>query len=150
MDKNEMHAINYKILWKDFIIINMVSLGAVLIVFGVMLFQRYDILPPFPCGIHEMFHIYCPGCGGTRALFALLQGKLLQSLLCNPAILLGLMLVLYYETGVIVTLIKRNGKHYYYQKGWLLYGYLMIVVLFTIIRNWLLLGFRYDMLKDFL
>lgn len=148
IDERNRPMKNYKVLIKDFIIINVSSIGAALIMLGIMLLQRYEILPPFPCAIHEMFHVYCPGCGGTRALFALLHGHILQSLFYNPAVLLGLVLIFYYEIGAIVTLVKKNGTCYY-QKGWLLYGYLIVIIIFTIVRNYLLIGFRFDMLRDF-
>ena len=139
-----------KVLLRDFIIINATSGGAILIMFGVMLLQRYDIIPAMPCPFHELFHIYCPGCGGTRALFELLHGHILTSLYCNPAIFLGLILILYYEVGAIITIIKNNGKCYYYQKGKLVYGYLIIVALFTAVRDYLLVAMGIDMLGDFL
>ena len=139
-----------KILLRDFIIINVASGGAILIMLGVILLQRYNIIPSMPCPFHELFHIYCPGCGGTRALFELFQGHILESLYCNPAVFLGLILILYYEIGAIVTIIKNNGKCYYYQKGKLIYGYLIIVTLFTVVRNYLLVGMKIDMLGDFL
>lgn len=34
----------------------------------------------FRCRISERLHIYCPGCGGSRAVFALCKGQNLQSL----------------------------------------------------------------------
>lgn len=34
----------------------------------------------FRCRISESFHIYCPGCGGSRAVFALCKGQILQSI----------------------------------------------------------------------
>lgn len=33
----------------------------------------------FRCRISESLHIYCPGCGGSRAVFALCKGQVLQS-----------------------------------------------------------------------
>lgn len=146
--KNEIT--NYRVLFRDFIIVNIASGGALLTMLIVVLLQRYDILPSFPCGIHELFKVYCPGCGGTRAAFALLQGHVLQSLFYNPAVLLGILLILYYELGVIVTLIRKNGKCYFHKKAGLIYGYLFIVIFFTVIRDWLLVGYQLDMLKDFI
>ena len=36
------------------------------------------------CIMHTLFHIYCPLCGGTRAMIALVQGHVWQSLCYNP------------------------------------------------------------------
>ena len=150
MEAKKISEIDYRILWKDFMIVNAALGGAALFVVAVMLLQRYHLIPSFPCFVHEIFNIYCPGCGGTRALFALFHGQILYSLIYNPAILLGAALVLYYEAGVIITLIRRNGKVYFYQKSSLLYAYLVIVILFAVIRNWLLIEFQIDLIKDFI
>lgn len=143
-----MQKINYKILQRDFIIINIVVGVAVLVTLFVMLLQQLEVLPSFSCGLRELLGIYCPGCGGTRALIALFQGHFLLSLFCNPAIILGGGLILYYETGVILTLIKKNGKRYFYHRKWPLYSYLVIVAVFSVIRDVLLVGFQLDMLEN--
>lgn len=150
MKEKKVSKIDYEILLKDFVIVNIVIGGTALVVVGIMLLQRYDILPSIPCGVHEFLNVYCPGCGGTRALFALLHGQILQSLICNPAILFGAVLIFYYEIGVILTLVKKDGKRYFYQKCGLLYGYLAVVIVFAVIRDWLLIGFQIDLLKDFI
>lgn len=142
-------AINYKTLSKDFIGVNAAVGGALLSMFVVMLLQRYDIIPSVPCGIYALFGIYCPGCGGTRSLFALLHGHVGKSLICNPAVLLGIALVLYYEIGVLITLAKKNGKYYFCTNMGLILGYLVVIVVFAVVRDWLLLGCQIDMLKDF-
>lgn len=150
MEEKKTQKIDYVIFWKDFIIVNAVIGGVALIMIGIMLLQRYHIMPSFPCGVHEMFHVYCPGCGGTRALFALFHGQPLHSLIYNPAILLGAALIVYYETGAVITLMKKDGKYYFYRKAGLLYSYLVVVIVFAVIRDWLLVGFQIDLLKDFI
>lgn len=36
-----------------------------------------------PCLFHELTHLYCPGCGGTRAAILLLRGDILGALRMN-------------------------------------------------------------------
>ena len=43
-----------------------------------------------PCPFHALTGLYCPGCGGTRALAALARGQVLQSLWLHPLALCGL------------------------------------------------------------
>ena len=51
----------------------------------------------WPCPSYTLMHIYCPGCGSTRAVGALMHGDVLLSLRQNPAIVVMLLLaVLYY------------------------------------------------------
>jgi len=40
------------------------------------------------CPVFFWLHIYCPGCGGTRALAALLHGRLNQAMHWNPMVVL--------------------------------------------------------------
>lgn len=142
-----MRKIDYKILKRDFIIVNAAVGVAILVTLIVMLLQQLKVLPSYPCGLRQLFGIYCPGCGGTRALIALFHGHFLRSLICNPAIILGGLLILYYEIGVILTLKKKNEKRYFYHRKWPLYSYLMVVAIFAIIRDILLVGFQFDMLE---
>jgi len=36
-----------------------------------------------PCTFHWLTGLYCPGCGGQRALHALLHGRIAEALRCN-------------------------------------------------------------------
>ncbi|MBR1866756.1 MAG: DUF2752 domain-containing protein [Lachnospiraceae bacterium] len=140
---------NYKNLKRDFLLVNMVSALALGVLLCVICLQQSGILPHIPCGVHDILHVYCPGCGGTRALSSLLQGKVICSLYYNPAIVLGILLIAYYEVGVLLTLYRRNGRRYYERKGWLVYGYLLILVLYSVGRD-VLLFMGYDLIGDFL
>lgn len=44
-----------------------------------------DKLVP-PCVLRTLTGFYCPGCGGTRAVLALLRGDVLESLYCHPMV----------------------------------------------------------------
>jgi hypothetical protein len=46
------------------------------------------------CLINETFHVDCPGCGGTRAVAALLHGRLAEALHFNPLVVILLPFVL--------------------------------------------------------
>lgn len=37
-----------------------------------------------PCVFYKATGLYCPGCGGTRAVFALLHGHIIRSFLYHP------------------------------------------------------------------
>lgn len=150
MEVRKEKPIYYEQLKTDWILVNLVMGIVFFIMFIYMVLQKVDVLPNSTCLFHDMFRMYCPGCGGTRALFTLLQGKILHSLYCNPAVLLGLILVLYYEIGIAVTLKKRNGKRYYTKKLWPPVLYVVIVLVFCVVRNYLLLAHGFDMLNDFL
>ena len=140
---------DYRRLKRDFLIVN-VTVGIVLLfASGWLLLQQYHVEGTLPCIIHDWLHIYCPGCGGTQAFFALLRGNILESLSSNPGLLLGGLLGGYYEVGVLFTLIKRNGKRYYTESLLPVYVFLILFLGYVILRD-ILLGFGIDLLGDFI
>ncbi len=50
-------------------------------------FSPTEINAP-PCAFHELFGLYCPGCGSTRALRRILRGDLIGAFRYNPALIL--------------------------------------------------------------
>jgi len=45
----------------------------------------FDIIDyMLPCTLYTWTGFYCPGCGGTRAVFALMKGQLLESFYLHP------------------------------------------------------------------
>lgn len=140
---------NYKAFGRDFLVANAAAGAGILILFGALLLKQNGFIPNLPCAFHELFHLYCPGCGGTRAMFDLLKGQVLESLYHNPAVVLGIFLIAYYEIGAVVTLVKRNGRRYGHQ-GWPVYAYLGVVGLYSLVRDILLVMAGIDLLGDFL
>lgn len=53
------------------------------VIFGVDLY-RLTPLHGMKCGFRRMVGLYCPGCGATRALLALVKGKLITSVYYHP------------------------------------------------------------------
>lgn len=43
-----------------------------------------------PCPFHALTRLYCPGCGSTRALHALLRGDVAQAMAMNPMLVVAL------------------------------------------------------------
>ena len=85
-----------------------------------------------PCFVYSLFHLYCPACGNTRSVIALLQGDLLASLHYNivPFIILLLSLAAYgelvaYSFGKPVRLLPRKLR-FYIILILLVYGYLFL------------------------
>ena len=55
---------------------------------GIFVYFQFIMpkLSVFPCFFYHVLGIYCPGCGGTRAIGALLQGKPLLSFWYHPLV----------------------------------------------------------------
>ena len=81
--------------WQKVLVI--VAPFAVLAVCALIAWFVLHYVTLWPCPSYTLLHIYCPGCGSTRAVGALMHGDVLLSLRQNPAIVVMLLLaVLYY------------------------------------------------------
>lgn len=76
--------------------------AAAVIAAAVLVYVRFFSHIPLPvCRIYEQLHLYCPGCGCTRAFAALLRGELWRSLRYNPG-------VAYFAVGAAVYLVSQT------------------------------------------
>ncbi len=101
-----------------------------------------------PCAVKTLLGIYCPGCGGTRAVSALLHGDFLTSFLCHPLVP--------YTAAVggwflISQTIERLTRHRLkvgmkYRDGYV-WAALVIVAVNFIVKNLLLIFWHIDLLK---
>ena len=125
-------------------------LGGILLLFLYHYFDYAFFGIKDPCFFKVYLHIYCPGCGGTRAVDAFLHGHFVQSFLYHPFIIYVFALFLMYFIPATYTFImKRDGKlHYKFHIAplWVLLG---IIVIHFIGRNILLVCFGIDYLHDF-
>ncbi len=91
----------------------------------------------FPCLFYHLTGFYCPGCGMTRAVFALMHFQLEEAFHNNALIYLLLPLFLFYGLRFISHYIK-SGKLLSIQDVYsqnTLFLILGIVVLFGLLRN---------------
>ena len=92
------------------------------------------------CWVWEHWHVYCPGCGGTRALIALAHAQLGAALRYHPPVVITLALAgAYLLTQTVWRLRGRRGWVLHYRLWWPA----AIVGLFLVnclARNILLLG----------
>ena len=93
-----------------------------------------DILPG--CILYRFTGWYCPGCGGTRALSALLSGHPVQSFLYHPAVdYVGAVCGWFMISQTIERLSRgriRIGMKYHDYYRWIL---LAVLILHCVIRN---------------
>ena len=108
-------------------VISAVIILIIIIIGYYFLYQFYHI--GIPCPIHYFTGFYCPGCGLTRMIFALINLDFYQAFRFNP--LLFIML--------IVFLIIKGMEFLFHQKiklnNFTTYTLLIIVIGYGIIRN---------------
>ena len=145
-ERGKCMRISRKNQWIIFCCVN----GAVLI--GVALFPFYlalaRLFPIGDCALVDLAGIYCPACGGTRALVSLLRLELFESIRYNPIVLVFAIGFVLYEAFMIKHLIKRDERGLFFGTK-PLYVFLVLWGIYFVVRNVLLL-FGVDLIGDIL
>jgi hypothetical protein len=103
---------------------------AVLLLFPPARFSFYP-----QCPIHEYLHLQCPGCGGTRALVALLHGHLAQAFHFNA--LFTLLLPFPVAGGILcyIRFLQRKPLRWPQASPLAMHAALAVTAAFTVVRN---------------
>lgn len=122
--------------WRIFLTVNLILLVGILL-FPV--YWRYVPGKPFSrCAMLDYLRLYCPACGGTRALGALLHFDVWGSIQYNPIVLIGAVWLVAYEAGMLKYLVKKRDRDLLV-KPWMVYVTLGIWLVYTVLRNVLLM-----------
>ena len=93
------------------------------------------------CWFYSRFHIYCPGCGGTRALTALAHGQVVRSMYYHPAVPFAAVSAGGYLASQTVWRLRgRRGWVLRWDIRWL-YAFLVLLAVNCALRNLLWVGF---------
>lgn len=101
------------------------------------------------CAMHDFFHLYCPACGGTRAVKAILSFDFLTALKCNPSVLLAFVYFIYYDIRAFVNIIRKKEKVVERIHPFAPISLLVVFIGYAILRNVLLVYFNVDFIGDF-
>ena len=63
-----------------------IILGIFYLVLNNILHISITDLNPYPCSLNSNYGLYCPGCGGTRAVDYLLHGQFILSTWYHPVV----------------------------------------------------------------
>ncbi len=127
---------------RHFLLYNL-SLAAAGLLLLLYLFLLRVAGAPFLCFFSFASHLYCPGCGMTRATEALLRLDLATSLSTNPMALLLLFTLVYYEVAFFLAM--RRGQRV---SPWPLILFAAALLLYFVLRNLLLVFGGIDPLGD--
>jgi len=124
-----------------------------LILLAILLFPFYRKVTSFlshflsSCILHDRLALYCPLCGGTRALEAIFSLKIASALALNPFITLLFFAAIAWDIWALIRLLRGKNKLYRLPTwGWILL--ISVMLLYGIIRNVLLITAAYDPLGD--
>lgn len=137
-----------KLLDKCFYMIGWVCIVVCVVFFGLRHAGVLPVIRTIPCMIHKMTGYYCPGCGGTRAVYALLQGKIITSLYYHPIVAYAAVVGDWFMISQTVERLSfgklRIGMHY---RDLYLWVALAITVINCLVKNlalaltgWAMLG----------
>ncbi|MCR4923383.1 MAG: DUF2752 domain-containing protein [Lachnospiraceae bacterium] len=131
------------------LVITLYNIGKVVLIWGLMIVAAHlfgvldDLKPLLYCRFKRHTGLYCPGCGGTRAVEALLEGNITESLYYHCFVLYFLLSYIYFMARVFLNL-HFNVKTISIKSTYLLI-YLGIALLFIqwIVKNYFLLFLDY-------
>ena len=115
---------------------------------GVVVLTGFDLIGLLgPCVLYMLTGLYCPGCGGTRAVRALLAGDLVRSFVCHPVVPFAAILGGWFMVSQTIERISRGrigiGMHV---RDVHLWGALGIIVVNFLIKNAVLMIWGIDLL----
>ena len=113
-----------------------------------MLSEKTGITISYPCLFKELFHLYCPGCGGTRAVKELLHFHIIKSFLYHPLVPYLAFLFLYYYIGTTLAVLCKGQRIFFRPRMWMLVWAVVLFFANVIIRNGLAVFCGIDYIGD--
>ncbi|MBP5427783.1 MAG: DUF2752 domain-containing protein [Clostridia bacterium] len=137
--------------YRSFLFFHLTALALLAFWLGCFfLFRRLRAagLPVVTCPLHDLLHLYCPFCGGSRAVLSLIRLDFLTAIRVNPAVLVSLPVVLVFYVRALIAFFRGDVFAFRISRGWTV-ALLVLFVGFFLLRNILLVGFGIDSAGDF-
>ena len=113
----------------------LLALGLAVAVCVIYLFFG-DMLGVYvPCIFRKITHLYCPGCGITRMLAAILTGDFYQALRYNPLICILLPLAIVYLVDYLINQARGRKSLLVRTPNWVWILMIVALVIYGIMRN---------------
>lgn len=99
------------------------------------------------CLIHDRLFLYCPLCGGTRAVSALLRFELAEAFAYNAFVVLLVFLAVVLDVWAFVRLLRGHANLLPIPGwGWIVLA--VLLVLYGVLRNYLMIAHGIDPVGD--
>lgn len=136
-----------KPLIKTYLLIN---LGMILGIAAICLLSYWQKISGFPllyCLSHQVLHIYCPLCGGTRAIKALLRLDILLALKTNAFAVCLLCVGVFFDVRAGILAMKGDLRALTIPR-WVIWSMVAAFGVYFILRNVFMIVFGIDPLGD--
>ena len=133
--------------WTPYLVIHAIILA------GILLFPLYRSLAAsitrylFGCFVHDFCFLYCPLCGGTRAVAALLRLDLLAALRYNAFVALSAVVLLIMDVVALFRLIAKKER-VLPLPSWSWIPFVTLLLIYAVLRNYLMIAHGYDPTGD--
>jgi len=94
------------------------------------------------CQMLRVFGIYCPGCGGTRAIRYLMRGEIIKSIYYHPVVIYGVVMYLSFMFSRMAEYISKGKIKGMKWRNIYIYIALFIIVINFIVKNIALLKYN--------
>ena len=99
------------------------------------------------CLIHDRFFLYCPLCGGTRAVSSLLRMEIAEAFSYNAFVVLLVIFALCLDVWAFVRLV-RGHTTLVPLPGWVWIVFAVLLILYGVLRNYLMIAHGIDPVGD--
>lgn len=100
-----------------------------------------------PCLFRLITGLYCPGCGGTRAVKAFLTGHLVLSFLYHPIVLYVALLAVRFAVSYLLYWKTGDRRYRIFLENKYIYTAVALTVANFLIKNFLLVVMGIDILE---
>ena len=123
-----------------------IGIAVLVAVIGIRIFHLIRI-PAAPCVVKEITGIYCPGCGGTRAVKAFFEFRILRSILLHPLVMYVIGLFLWFMASYVAAFLSKGKICCLALRP--IHGYIAVFLLLGnwVLKNFLLLAFGIPVLE---
>ncbi len=132
---------------KNLLLLN-VPILSITLIYVILFFTVFDGGEISFCFMKEHLKLYCPGCGGSRSLIALLNFDIKTSFLLFPPLLAAVIIILELDFRMLLCAIKNTDsfmKNYSARRFYIL---AVLLIFNFLIRNVLLVFFNIDFIGD--
>jgi Protein of unknown function (DUF2752) len=124
-------AMPFSLTFFTVVVLGLMALGT-----GTVIFffnpSSYALFPP--CLFHALTGLYCPGCGGTRAVYQLLHGHVLLALKDNALFVLALVALAVWGARFVMQKLRSQPATLKVSAK-MFWAVLAVAFVFTVLRN---------------